>query len=394
MAPQTKDYYQILGLRQDATADEIKRAYRKLALKHHPDRNPGDEDAEEAFKEIAEAYEVLSDPDKRKIYDRYGYEGVRGTFRRGGFGWEDFHHAHEFEDIFGDLLGSLFGFGPMRERSSRRAGRDLRLQLDTTLEDVLYGREVEVALKRLETCSTCGGDGCRPGSKSRRCSRCGGQGQIRVSQGFFHLTTTCDHCRGEGRLIDDPCPGCGGHGRVQEKVRRRVRIPRGVESGTQLRLVGEGEAGPPGGTRGDLYIHLNVRDHELYERHGADLHGEYPITLVQAALGDELSVETPWGQETLKLPAGTQPGQRFRLPQLGVPRSDVEGAPRGDLYLYAKIVIPKKLTARQKELLREFAAEGGEDPTREQKGLFAKMREAFKAGFEGSKKGAEPDGAD
>lgn len=376
MAPNTKDYYETLGVAKDASADEIKKAYRKLAVKFHPDKNQGDKEAEEKFKDISEAYEILSDEQKRAAFDRYGYEGVKSQFGGGGFSWDQFHHASEFDDIFGDFFGSIFGMGG--GRSQRRArGRDMRLRLNVTLEDVLFGKEAELKLKRLEVCDTCGGSGAKAGTKPQSCSRCGGAGQIRVAQGFFSLTTTCDVCRGTGQTISDPCPDCHGQGRRQEKVSLKINIPRGIDDGTQLRLLGEGEAGPPGGDRGDLYVVLMVDEHELYDREGHDLHFEQTISFVQASLGDELTVETPYGPFTFNLSAGTPTGHRFRITNHGVPRGDYDDAPRGDLYCHVRIDVPKKLTDRQRELLLEFASESGDEVPKGQKGFFDKFKESI-----------------
>ncbi len=377
MASQTsKDYYQILGVERTAAADEVKKAYRKLAIQHHPDKNMGHPEAEEKFKELAEAYEVLSDPQKRAAYDRYGYEGVKGSFHNGGFSWEDFHHQGDVEDILGDLFGQFFGMSGGGGRGRLR-GRDLRVKLDLDLEDTLFGKETELGLKRLEVCTTCGGSGAKPGSAPQTCGRCRGQGQLRIAQGFFSLTTTCDACGGSGKVIKDPCTDCRGQGRVNQKVTLKINVPRGVETGNQLRMIGEGEAGPPGGDRGDLYIVLNVKENERYQREGLDLHFEEPISFVQAALGDELTVETPYGPYTFKMPAGTQPGHRFRINNHGVPRADRENAPRGNLYVHVKVDVPRKLTDRQRELLREFAKEAGDEPTSEQKGFFDRFKETL-----------------
>lgn len=376
MASQTKDYYQLLGVERTATAEEIKKAYRKLAVKWHPDKNPGNKEAEEKFKEISEAYEVLSDPEKRQLFDRYGYEGVKGQFRGGGFSWEDFHHTDEFSDIFGDLFGSIFGFGG-GGRGGRSRGRDLRIRLEITLEDVLFGKETELSLRRLEVCDTCGGNGARIGSAPQACRRCGGSGQLRIAQGFFSLTTTCDVCGGAGRIISDPCPDCHGQGRRNEKVTLKINVPRGVETGTQLRLLGEGEAGPVGGDRGDLYVALTVHEHARYQRDHADLHCEEPISFAQAALGDDVTVQTPYGPYSFKIPAGTQTGHRFRVPNHGVPRGDSPDAPRGNLYVHVRVQVPKKLTDRQRELLREFAHESGEEAPKEEKGFFGKFKESL-----------------
>lgn len=377
MTSKSKDYYQILGVARDASAEDVKKAYRKLAVKHHPDKNPGDPKAEETFKEIAEAYEILGDPEKRGRYDRLGYEGIKGTFRQGGFSWEDFHHAREMEDVFGDLLGSIFGFGGNRGGGGRRRGRDLRIHMELTLEDVLKGKRAEITLKRSETCASCGGSGAKPGSKPKNCARCGGAGQIRVTQGFFHLTTTCDVCRGRGHVIANPCPDCRGQGKTQTKVALPIDIPAGVEHGTQLRVLGEGEAGPDGAPRGDLYVVLTVAEHPRYARDGHDLHCEETINFVQAALGDEVEIRTPWGPHKLKVPAGIDYGGTVRVPNLGAPRGDGPDSARGALIVHLRIATPKKLTDRQKELLREFSREGGEEPHHEEKGFFGKMKESF-----------------
>lgn len=380
MPTEKKDYYEILGIGRSASAEDIKRAYRKLAIQYHPDKNRADPQAEEQFKEVSEAYEVLSDPQKRQTYDRFGYEGIKGQWSRGGFSWDDFHHASDFEDIFGDLFGSFFGFGGGRGRArrSRPRGRDLRLRLDVTLEDVLFGKEAEISLKRLETCTSCGGSGTAEGSAPQTCARCRGMGQLRIAQGFFSMTTTCDACGGSGQIIQDPCRTCNGNGRTNERVTLKINIPRGVETGTQLRLLGEGEAGPQGGDRGDLYVVLNVEPHDRYEREGLDLHCTEPITFAQAALGTELEVQTPYEPYTVKIPHGTQPGQRFRINNHGVPRGDSNSAPRGNLFVHVRVVVPKKLNDRQKELLQQFAEESGEQLKNGQsKGFFDRFRESF-----------------
>ncbi|MBI1785291.1 molecular chaperone DnaJ [Candidatus Sumerlaeota bacterium] len=382
MASKSKDYYQILGIQRDAGAEEIKKAYRKLALKYHPDKNPGDKEAEDKFKEIAEAYEILSDPDKRKTYDRHGYEGVKGAFHGGGFNWEDFHHGGEFQDIFGDMLGSIFGFGRAGgggRGGARARGRDLRVHLEIGLDQVIRGSKQEITLKRLERCGVCNGTGAKKGSKPSRCQRCGGSGHLRVSQGFFQLTTTCDVCRGRGEVISNPCGECHGEGRVQEKATIAVGIPRGIENGTQLRIIGEGEAGPEGAPRGDLYVVLTIAEDGHYQRDGHDLHYEQTISFVQAALGDEIEIETPWGKRKLKIPAGSQARDRIKIANCGIPYDDAENSPKGHLFAHLKVVIPKKLTERQKELLREFAKESGEHPGEETgKGFFEKVKETFK----------------
>lgn len=375
MASENKDYYKILGVERDATADQIKKAYRKLAVKYHPDRNMDNVDeSEEKFKELSEAYEVLSDPNKRAAYDRYGYEGVRSQFHGGGFDWGDFHHASEFEDLFGNLFGSFFGFGG-GGGGGRVRGRDLRVRIELTLEDALMGKETELTLKRLELCPTCNGSGARAGSSPRTCSRCGGAGRLRLVQGFFSMTTTCDVCHGRGQVIGDPCPDCGGQGRTERKVTLPLRVPRGVDDGNQLRLIGEGEAGPPGGDRGDLYVVLSVRRHKRYERDGIDLHAKEAISFTLAALGGEVTLETPYGPQVVKVPTGTQPGHVIKLAGFGVPRADSADAPRGSLFCHLTIQVPKKLSDRQRELLQELAHESGENHPGAAKGFFDKVRE-------------------
>ncbi len=383
MASTSKDYYQILGVERTANADEVKKAYRKLAIQYHPDKNPGDKEAEDRFKEIAEAYEILSDPSKRANYDRFGYEGIKGAFhgRGGGFSWEDFHHTQDFEDIFGNLFGGFFGFGGGGGRSQGRPrGRDLRVRLEISLDEALKGAKTQITLKRLESCETCTGTGAKKGSKPERCSRCKGAGQVRVTQGFFQLTSTCDVCRGRGEVHKNPCADCQGQGRVEKKAKIEITIPRGVENGTQLRVIGEGEAGSPGAPRGDLYVVLSVAPDERYERDGHDLHYVQPISFVQATLGDEFEIETPWGKAKLKVPAGAQHADKMRLHNHGAPMEDAEDAPRGSLYAHLKIVIPKKLNERQKELMREFSKESGElgHELQEEKGFFERVKETIK----------------
>jgi molecular chaperone DnaJ len=371
MGSGTKDYYQILGLERGCSNEEIKKAYRRLALKHHPDRNPGNAESEDSFKEVSEAYEVLSDPDKRAAFDRHGYEGVKGAFRSGSFSWEDFHHSGDFQDIFGDILGSFFGFagGGGGVRGGRNRGRDLRIRLELTLEDVLFGRETEVSIKRPETCEACGGSGAKKGTRPQRCMRCGGSGQLHVRQGFFQLAAPCNACGGRGETIADPCASCHGEGRVRQSARLTLRVPRGIEDGSQLRVVGEGEAGPFGGPRGDLYVLLEIKQDKFYKRDGFDLHFELPVGIAVAALGDEIPIDTPWGPFALKIPAGTQPGKRFRISGHGVPKADHHD--------YIQIKVPKKLTDRQKELLREFAVESGKTAPHEDKGFLDKMKESI-----------------
>lgn len=400
MASKSKDYYETLGVEKTASPDEIKKAYRKLAVKFHPDKNQGDPEAENRFKEIAEAYEVLGDPEKRARFDRMGYEGVKGGFRGGQFQWEDFHHAGDFQDIFGDLLGQIFGFGGQRAGGGSRGGppprprgRDLRVRLDLDLDDVLHGRDTEIQIRRLEPCDACSGSGAKAGTSPRTCTRCGGAGSVRISQGFFQLTTACDACRGQGRVIASPCGECRGQGRVQKKATVSVRVPRGAETGSHVLLPGEGEGPPtPDGARGDLHVVFAVRDHELYERDGHDLHFPLPVSFPRAALGGEIEIPTPWGAKKVKVRHGTQHDDRIRIPDCGVPTGDSELAPRGDLIGHVRLVVPRKLDRRQKELLRELAEISGEaTDEHEEKGLFDRLKESLE-GFVGRRD--EKDGKD
>ncbi|MBA2847692.1 molecular chaperone DnaJ [Thermosulfuriphilus ammonigenes] len=347
-----KDYYQILGVARDASAEEIKKAYRRLALKYHPDRNPGDKEAEERFKEASEAYEVLSDPEKRAIYDRFGHQGLSGQGYKTGF--DDFQDIFStFSDLFEEFFGFSSGFG-RRESSRPRPGADLRYDLSIDLEEAAKGKEIEIEFTRLEACNTCGGTGLRPGGQRAYCPVCQGRGQVVHSEGFFRISSTCPHCRGAGTINADPCPDCAGQGRLRRKRRLTVDIPPGVDTGTRLRIKREGEAGINGGPPGDLYVVIHVRPHKLFERHGDDLFCEVPINFVKAALGGEIFVETLWGKERITIPRGTQPGERLVLRGLGMPR--LRGGGKGDLIVQIQVEIPRKLTRRQEELLREFEA--------------------------------------
>jgi molecular chaperone DnaJ len=307
-----RDYYEILGVPRNAGLDDIKKAYRKLAVRYHPDKNPGDAEAEEKFKEAAEAYGVLSDAEKRERYDRFGHAGVSGA---GGF------DPSQFAD-FGDILGDLFGFGDLfgnRGRRSNRPGRgnDLRYDLQVDFMDAAFGKEVSLVVPRVVLCGSCGGSGAKAGSQPVTCTGCGGRGQIRFSQGFFAVARTCPQCGGSGKMVKDPCADCAGAGRVREEKRISVRIPAGVDDGSRLRVAGEGEAGWNGGPPGDLYVFISVRDHPRFTRRDYDIHSEQTVSVTQAALGAETKADTLDGEETLKVPAGTQPGQVFRLRNKG-----------------------------------------------------------------------------
>lgn len=344
----TRDYYEILGVDHNASAEEIKRSYRRLAMQCHPDRNPGDKEAEERFKEAAEAYEVLSDQEKRAIYDRYGHAGLNGTGYRG---------FTDFEDIFasfGDILGDFFGgrTGRSRSRSGARAGADLRYDLQVSFLDAALGTTTEIHVEKAVVCPACGGNRCAPGTSPQTCDLCGGRGQVTQSSGFFSIRTTCPHCRGRGSMITSPCRECSGQGRVHATKALQVKIPAGVETGSRLMVRGEGEAGSSGGPSGDLYVCISVEPHDLFEREGNDIHCRIPVSFVQAALGGVVEAPTLRGREPLKIPPGTQSGSRFRLRGKGI--ADLRGNGRGDQVIETVVTVPTDLTRRQEELLKEF----------------------------------------
>lgn len=365
-----RDYYETLGVNRGASEEEVKKAYRKLALKYHPDRNPGDKQSEERFKEISEAYQVLVDAEKRAQYDQFGHAafGDGGPFR-GGF---DFTTG--FEDIFGDIFGEFFGAGTGRRRTRVR-GEDLRYQMDLAFEEAVFGAEKKVKVPRQGRCDTCQGTGCKPGTSPRTCPSCRGRGQVSFQQGFFNVSRTCAQCRGEGTIIGDPCPACNGQGRVRKFHTLSIKIPPGVDSGSRLKLRGEGESGASGGPPGDLYVDIQVAPHPLFIRDGLDIICEIPISFVQAALGAEIDVPTLEGKVKMKIPAGTQSGKVFRLKGKGV--RDVQGYRQGDQLVRAVVETPTHLTPRQKELLRELAALGGEEVHPLSKGFFDKVKQIF-----------------
>ncbi len=363
-----RDYYEILGLERGASLDQIKKAYRKLALKYHPDKNPGNPEAEERFKEAAEAYGVLSDDEKRGRYDRYGHSGVSGM---GGF------DPSQFAD-FGDILGDLFGFGDFfgggRRRTNRPArGNDLRFDLQIDFFDAVRGKEVTLDVPRVITCTTCQGSGAKPGTQPVTCTGCGGRGQVRFAQGFFTMARTCPQCGGAGKVIKEPCVVCSGAGRVREQKKISVKIPAGVDDGSRLRVAGEGEAGWNGGPGGDLYVFISVREHPKFTRRDYDIHSEQPISVTQAALGGEIKTETIDGPETLKIPVGTQPNQVFRLRGKGV--QFLDGSGRGDHYVHVAVRIPTSLTDDQRALLEQLARLEGEHPA--EKGVLDKVKDFF-----------------
>jgi molecular chaperone DnaJ len=344
----SKCYYEILGVSRDAGSDIIKKSYRKLAMKFHPDRNPGDAEAEACFKEAAEAYEVLSDAQKRQLYDTYGHEGLKNTGYSGPGSSEDiFSHM---SDIFGDL----FGFGGRRQRNPNgpAPGDDLRYDLEISFMDAVHGVEKKVEITKRETCWTCEGSGSRPGHKSQTCPSCGGRGQVIRSQGFFQVSSTCPQCHGSGRIITEPCVDCNGSGLVNRTKKVNLKIPAGVDNGSRMRLSGEGEGGRRGGPSGDLYVVIHVQAHEFFQRDGQTIYLRYPLPMVRAALGCEIDVPTIDGSSGLKVPAGTQSGHRFTLRGEGI--ASLRGRKRGDMIVEMQVQTPTKLSKRQKELLYEF----------------------------------------
>jgi len=376
-----RDYYEVLGVERTATEQEIKSSYRKLALKHHPDRNPGDKQAEEKFKEAAEAYAVLADTDKRHMYDRFGHAGLGGA-ATGGFDPTVFTG---FEDILGGL-GDIFGFGDVfgggRRRSGPQRGADLRYDLEISFEESAKGAETAIQIPRHETCESCNGTGAAPGSKPATCSQCHGRGQLRYQQGFFTVARTCGQCRGTGQVVTKPCETCRGAGRQQKQRKITVRIPAGIATGQRLRLSGEGEAGPNAGPAGDLYVVVHVQEHPFFQREGNDLYCAIPLNFPTLALGGDIRIPTLEGEESFSIPEGTQSGQTFRVRGRGMP--DVTGRGRGDLLVTVNVVTPKKVTREQRKLLEQLSAALPKEqfePTprdeHEDKGLFERVKDIF-----------------
>jgi molecular chaperone DnaJ len=370
------DYYEVLGVARDSSEQELKSAYRKQALKFHPDRNPGDHAAEEKFKQASEAYQVLSDPDKRAAYDRYGHAGVNG---QGGFGGgSPFGGAVDLGDIFGDLFGEMFGGagGVGQQRAGRQQrGDDLRFDLTVDFEAAMFGAETEVKLRRLEACPACKGHGSASGRGPATCSQCGGRGQLRYQQGFFSVARTCGGCNGTGQVISDPCTSCRGEGRAAADFRLKVKVPPGVEEGTRIRYGGEGDAGRAGGPKGDLYIVLSIRPHDFWERHGNDLYCVMPISFPQAVLGDEFEIEGIDGPVNLKIPEGTQSGREIRVRGRGVPILNSKAT--GDMIVKVIVQIPRKLTRAQKELVQKLGETLTVDNKPASPGLLDKMKDLF-----------------
>jgi molecular chaperone DnaJ len=345
-----RDYYEVLGLSKNASEADIKKAFKRLAMKHHPDRNPDAPESLERFKEAKEAYDVLSDAQKRAAYDQFGHAGVDPSMGAGGAGFGGFGGG-SFSDIFGDVFGDIFGGGRGGGARSNR-GADLRYNLEISLEEAVAGTTVKIRVPTLAECTVCGGSGAKPGTQPRTCPTCGGMGQVRMQQGFFSVQQTCPRCHGRGSVIDEPCSACGGQGRVQEQKTLSVKIPAGVDTGDRIRLAGEGEAAAKGGRPGDLYVQVQIKPHDIFTREDSNLFCEVPIGFTTAALGGELGVPTLDGKVVLKIPAGTQTGKLFRLRAKGV--TPVRGGPAGDLLCRVLVETPVNLTTEQEDLLRQF----------------------------------------
>jgi molecular chaperone DnaJ len=347
--PQKRDYYDVLGLNRNANNDELKASYRKLALKYHPDRNPGDKAAEENFKEASEAYEVLRDSKKRNIYDQFGHQGLEGSGFSGFSGFEDIFSS------FGGIFEEFFGFGGGRRSRSRvQKGADLRYDLTLSFMEAAFGTETSINIEKMETCPSCSGSGCESGTQPETCWECNGSGQLSRSQGFFTVRTTCSRCHGSGQIISSPCADCSGAGHVMVNKKVAVKIPAGVDTGSRLRLSGEGEAGVYGGPNGDLYVFIHVKAHEKFERHNTDVVCQVEISFVQAALGDSITVPTLKSEQKLEIPKGTQPGELFRFRGEGIP--SLKNGKRGDQIVQVLIKTPTHLNKKQETLLKEFAA--------------------------------------
>ena len=368
-----RDYYEVLGVSQGAGEGEIKSAFRKRAKEFHPDRNPGDKDAERSFKEVNEAYEVLKDSQKRAAYDQFGHAAFEGGGGQQGFG-QDF--ASSMSDIFDDLFGDFMGGRRGRARGGHERGADLRYNMEITLDEAYNGKSAQIRVPSSVVCETCSGNGAKPGTQPVSCSTCGGMGKVRASQGFFTIERTCPACQGRGEVIEDPCEDCNGMGRVTKERALSVSIPAGVEDGTRIRLAGEGEAGMLGGPAGDLYIFLSIKPHTFFRRDGADIFCRVPISMVTAALGGQIEVPAVDGNRSrVKIPEGTKTGEEFRLRSMGMPvlRSKLTG----DMYIQVEVETPKNLSRKQKDLLRQFEEASSKDTNPESSGFFARVKEFF-----------------
>ena len=371
-----RDYYKVLDVPKTATEAEIKKAYRRLAMKYHPDRNPGDAEAEERFKEAKEAYEVLTEPSKRAAYDQYGHAGLEAA--AGSRGWGGPNPADAFSDIFGDVFGDIFGAARRGGRAQMFRGADLRYELELDLREAVFGHTVQIEVPKLTECETCHGTGAAKGSSPSSCDACGGSGQVHISQRFFQLQQTCPKCRGAGTIVRNPCDTCFGQGRVRRTRKLSVKVPSGVDTGDRIRLAGEGEAGRNGGPPGDLYVEVHVREHPIFERDGEHLSCEVPISFAIATLGGSVEVPTLDGNVVLKIPAETQSGRVFRLRDKGV--KPVRGSARGDLFCRVVVETPVHLSAEQRELVRKLEESLKENGTRHsprEKGFFDGVRRFF-----------------
>jgi molecular chaperone DnaJ len=369
------DFYEVLQVTREASDQELKASYRKLAMQYHPDRNPNNPEAEEKFKECSEAYAVLSDAEKRAAYDRYGHAAFQNGGAAAGNPFQGAGFQGDLGDIFGDLFGEMFNMGGSRRATRVQRGRDLRYDLTLEFEEAVFGVEKEISIRRLEACDDCGGTGSANGKAPASCAQCGGRGQVRFQQGFFSVAKTCSRCNGTGTTISDPCPVCRGEGLQAKKHEILVKVPAGVEQDTRIRYQGEGEAGKFGGPAGDLYVMLSVKAHKFFERDGDDLHCVMPISFPQAALGTELQIETLEGPATIKVPEGTQSGREFKLRGKGVPHLNEHG--KGDLIVEIRVATPSKLTKAQKELLRQLSETMQVENTPTSRGLFEKMKDMF-----------------
>ena len=381
-----RDYYEVLGVPRGAGDDEVKKSYRKLAIKFHPDKNPGDKAAEESFKELGEAYEVLSDPQKRAAYDQYGHDAFDPRRRAGNRGGGGFHDPFEvFREAFGgggggggveDIFEQFFGGNTRRDPTSPERGANLRYDLEIEFEDAANGCEREISLTKLDGCETCHGSGAEEGAQKKSCQLCGGRGQVITARGIFSIAQTCPRCSGAGRTVDKPCRKCSGAGRIERATKKKIRIPPGVDTGTRLRSTGDGEAGMRGGPSGDLFVVLHVKAHSLFEREGDDLVYELPISFVQAALGTEIEVPSLNGKVPLRIPAGTQTGQMFRVKGKGI--KNAQGYGWGDLHVRMSVEVPTHLNAAQRAKLQEFGALCDEKVNPISQGFFEKAKKLFK----------------